>query len=119
MLKINKNQFRVFLENNLKLGKVGFEDCAYDFDAFLAEAENKLTIGNSSYELSGHETTSGNPECYYFEDVEVFVIQDREAGNIIDEFESLELAQEALNEYEEEDKNDGNYTEDFYEIVKC
>lgn len=104
MLKINKNNFKEFLNDNLKLGSKGFEDCTYDFDAFVAEAENQLMIGNSSYELAGRETTSGNPECYYFEKVEVFVIQDREAGNIIDEFSTLEEAQKALAIYEKEDK---------------
>ena len=44
--------------------------------------------------------------------------QDREAGNSIDKFETLEEAEKAIAEYESEDKHDGTYTEDFYEIVK-
>lgn len=117
MLKINQNTFQKFLNDNLKLGAAGFESFTYDFDAFLADAEKMLAIGNSSYELSGRETASGNPECYYFENVKMFVIQDREAGNVIDELSTLEEAQKAMAAYEEEDKKDGNYVEDFYEIV--
>lgn len=44
-------------------------------------------------------------------------IEDREAGNIIDRFYTLEEAEKTLEEYEKEDKEDGSYTENFYEIV--
>lgn len=47
-----------------------------------------------------------------------YVIQDREAGNKIEWFETLEEAEKCLKEYEEEDKKDGIYEEDFYEIVE-
>lgn len=47
-----------------------------------------------------------------------YLIRDREAGNIIDEFATLEEAKEALLGYEEMDKEEGTYTEDFYEIVE-
>ncbi len=46
----------------------------------------------------------------------MYVIRDREAGNIIDKFSTYEEAQQALNQYEKEDKEDGIYTPDFYEI---
>lgn len=46
-----------------------------------------------------------------------WIIQDREAGNFIDEFNSLVDAEIALTQYEEDDKNEGIYKEDFYEIV--
>lgn len=42
--------------------------------------------------------------------------RDREAGNKIECFETLEEAQKALTAYEEEDKKDGTYEENFYEI---
>lgn len=45
-----------------------------------------------------------------------YIIRDAEGGNKIAEFNTLEEAQSELNEYEEEDKEDGVYTEDFYEI---
>lgn len=48
----------------------------------------------------------------------VFCTRDREAGNIIDIFATEEMAIEAIKNYEAEDKNDGNYTEDFYEAVQ-
>lgn len=47
-----------------------------------------------------------------------WIIQDREAGNIIDKFNSLEDAKAELASYEEQDKKDGTYTPDFYEIVE-
>ena len=46
----------------------------------------------------------------------MFEIRDRQAENIIDSFDSLEAAMYALNEYEEADKLDGIYEENFYEI---
>lgn len=47
-----------------------------------------------------------------------FIIQDREAGNKIDEFDTLEEAQKALAEYEEQDSQDGSFSPEFYEIVE-
>lgn len=49
----------------------------------------------------------------------MYVIRDREAGNIIDRFSTYEEAQQALNQYEQEDKEEGTYTPDFYEIIEC
>lgn len=54
---------------------------------------------------------------YYSIEKELYVIRDREAGNEIDEFETMEEALEELARYEEIDKMDGDYTPDFYEIV--
>ena len=47
-----------------------------------------------------------------------FIIQDREAGNRIDEFATLEEAQMELARFEEIDEKEGTYTPDFYEIVE-
>ena len=44
------------------------------------------------------------------------VIRDREAGNVITEFETVEEAKKELEKYEAQDKKDGVYVEDFYEI---
>ena len=46
----------------------------------------------------------------------MFEIRDRQGGNVIDSFDSLEAATYALNEYEEADKLDNIYEENFYEI---
>jgi hypothetical protein len=46
----------------------------------------------------------------------MFEVRDRQGGNVIDSFESLEAATYALNEYEETDKLDNIYEENFYEI---
>lgn len=46
----------------------------------------------------------------------MFEIRDRQGGNVIDSFDSLEAAMYILNEHEEADKIDGIYEENFYEI---
>ena len=47
----------------------------------------------------------------------MYVVRDREAGNVITQFETMEEAQKELEKYEEQDKKDGTYSEDFYEIA--
>ena len=47
-----------------------------------------------------------------------YKIQDREAGNVIDYFETMEEAEKTLLEYEKIDREEGTYTRDFYEIKK-
>ena len=46
----------------------------------------------------------------------MFQIRDRQGGNVIDSFDLLEAATYALNEYEEADKLNNIYEENFYEI---
>lgn len=46
----------------------------------------------------------------------MFQVRDRQGGNVIDSFDSLEDATYALNEYEEADKLDNIYEENFYEL---
>ena len=40
----------------------------------------------------------------------------RETGTIIDEFNTIEEAEQAIEQYEAADKEDGTYEEDFYEV---
>lgn len=42
---------------------------------------------------------------------------DREAGNKIEAFSTIEEALKAIAAYEAEDKKDGTYTPDFYDVV--
>ena len=44
-------------------------------------------------------------------------IQDRETGTMIIDFETFDAAKKQLAAYENEDKNDGIFTPDFYEIA--
>lgn len=44
-------------------------------------------------------------------------IQDRETGTVIDTVSTLEEAERTVEQYENTDKIDGNFTVDFYEIV--
>lgn len=45
-----------------------------------------------------------------------YVTRDREAGNEIERFETLQEAKEAIRAYEDQDRADGTLTEGFYEI---
>ena len=47
-----------------------------------------------------------------------YIIRDREAGNIIEECATKKEAENLLAIYEEQDKQDGIYEKDFYEIVE-
>jgi len=47
-----------------------------------------------------------------------YIIRDREAGNRIATFQTLDAAQEELLTYEKADKEEGTYTKNFYEIVE-
>jgi hypothetical protein len=48
----------------------------------------------------------------------LYKIQDRQAGNIIDTCLTLAEADDLLYQFEKEDKKDGIYTTNFYEIVE-
>ena len=45
-----------------------------------------------------------------------FITQDRETGMVIDEFNTLEEAQAAIDRYEAEDRDNNCYTPNFYEV---
>lgn len=47
-----------------------------------------------------------------------YIIRDRETGNLIDGFDTLKEAREALARYEREDEENGSYEEGFYEIAE-
>lgn len=46
-----------------------------------------------------------------------YITRDREAGNKIDTFETREAAERAIAEYEDQDRDNGEYTPDFYEVA--
>lgn len=45
-----------------------------------------------------------------------YIIRDREAGNVIDSFDTPDEAKNELINFEKTDKKEGSYTSDFYEI---
>ena len=47
-----------------------------------------------------------------------YVTRDREAGNEIDRFETITEAMAAIQAYEEDDRRNDCYEEDFYDIAK-
>lgn len=48
----------------------------------------------------------------------MYIIRDREAGNELARFNTYHEAEHQLFAWEHEDKCNGEYTEDFYEIVE-
>ena len=48
--------------------------------------------------------------------VKRYAVRDHEAGNVIDECDNLIEAQDLIDQYEYDDKEDETYTENFYEI---
>lgn len=47
-----------------------------------------------------------------------YIIQDREAGNVIETVLTLSEAEQLLVQYENDDKKEGIYTPNFYEIIE-
>ena len=47
-----------------------------------------------------------------------YIVRDKEAGNIIDKFETLEEAEKAITNFESQDIDDKIYTPNFYEIIE-
>lgn len=47
----------------------------------------------------------------------MIVIRDRQAGNIIEQVKSYDEGEEVLSRFEAEDKAEGTYEEDFYEVA--
>lgn len=50
--------------------------------------------------------------------MKTYKIQDREAGNVIEAGLTEQEAKEMLIKFENSDKEEGTYSEDFYEIVE-
>ena len=48
----------------------------------------------------------------------IYYTLDKEAGNVIDDFDTLKAAEIAIACYEEEDRANGDYQDDFYSIKK-
>lgn len=48
-----------------------------------------------------------------------FRTQDRETGTLIDEFETAKEAELAVEGYEEQDREEGNFKPNYYEVAEC
>ena len=48
----------------------------------------------------------------------IFIIRDKESGYVIEEADTYQEALEIVEKYENEDKKNGDYTPDYYEIVE-
>lgn len=95
----------------------GDEDKIYDdIEAFVED----LSCGEKIAILYSTELVQAIYNAGYGFSCEVseyrYCTRDAEAGNIIDFFATLEDAQKAIEQYEEEDKSNGDFTPGFYEI---
>lgn len=79
------------------------EDGANEFPTFASYLEHLLSMGR--------QRTGGVAE------VTGYVVRDREAGNVIERFKTEEDAEAALRDYEENDKNEGIYEDELYEVA--
>lgn len=79
------------------------EDDGNEYPTFASYLEHLLSMGQ--------QRTGGIAE------VTGYVVRDREAGNVVERFDSLEEAETALRGYEESDKSEGIYEADFYEVA--
>ena len=48
----------------------------------------------------------------------IYVVRDRLAGNIIEQVNSIEEGEALICQYEESDKDEGIYEENFYEVAE-
>lgn len=72
------------------------------------------TIRRAAY----NNNKRGSKKILVGEKIMRYQIQDREAGNFISGGMTLEEARAKLKSFESQDKAEGNYEEDFYEIVE-
>jgi len=104
-----------------KLGR----DLSYDYTTI--DYDGDVYYFNSSYARGGYMAKGGNIDhgSGVGEDVndnfksiknKKYLIQDRVAGNVIDNGMTMTEALSRLSEYEETDKKEGCYTANFYEI---
>ena len=68
-------------------------------------------------EYMEHLLSLGKQRISGLAEVTGYVVRDREAGNPIERFATMEDAEAALRSYEESDKKDGIYEQDFYEVA--
>lgn len=62
-------------------------------------------------------TSENEPYFIIIERMKKYYTADREAGNLIEAFNTYEEAKQAILAYEEQDKADGTYEENFYAVV--
>ena len=96
-----------------------FDEIAKAGITMICDAEMNIKISKEDYKRLEDEFPAaymdsiviGNEDRYYH-----YKVQDREAGNVIGYFNTKDEANAAVVLFEENDKEDGTYTPDFYEI---
>ena len=95
---------------NLEDARKAFNEMCFDYNQSTETDQQGVEI------LLGRVDESGDYEQLESYDGAKFWTGDREAGNKIECFDTLEQAREAIAKYEESDKSEGIYEEDFYAI---
>lgn len=89
----------------------------------IAEARRELKSRyNDSVEIRMYAHDVEDEECdnWNYDTLEFsekrYAVRDRVAGNVFDNCNTITEARELINQFEYDDKEDGNYEEDYYEI---
>ena len=89
----------------------------------IAEARRSLKSSyNDTVEIRmyAHDVEDDDCDNWDYDNLEFhakrYAVRDREAGNVIDECDHIAEAEDMINQYEYDDKEDGNYEPNFYEI---
>ena len=82
-------------------------------DNFSGDPSGMFSFGSSIYKLTKDSQITyilrpAKQKCF---------TACRETGDFIEPFDSIEDAGKAIEKYESDDKNDGTYVEDFYDVV--
>lgn len=121
MILATKETDRYFVEKHT------FDESNYIIDVFertpkgyisvASEKVNKIVFNALTDESLTSEKDKQQEENKGDRKSMKWITRDREAGNVIDEFNTYEEAKAAVSAYEADDERNGYYTPDFYETV--
>ena len=100
-------------------GVADFDEIAKAGITMICDEDRNLRISKEDYKRLENEFPAAYMDSFIVKDDDWYYhykVQDREAGNVIGYFTTKEEADEAVAMFEENDKEDGTYTPDFYEV---
>lgn len=108
---------KMYRVNDYKQGDIWSEE--YKTLKEAKDAANEMWYRLSSEDKMKHTIEIESEKVSWIEyQYMQYVIRDRETGNIITWADSLEEAEYDVEDFEECDRIDGTYTENFYEVVR-
>ena len=100
-------------------GVADFDEIAKAGITMICDEDRNLRISKEDYKRLENEFPAAYMYSFIIKDDDWYYhykVQDREAGNVIGYFTTKKEADEAVAMFEENDKEDGTYTPDFYEV---